>query len=149
MANSEDELYELLQSKRASGEVADNESKSTVGTTGLYDDPEDRAEGGEQHAPWGEEGPSEGSRPNQAFHNSTGVYDEHKKNRQGVVDNAFSGRKNTDKADQALISANFDHGRKGDFTAHSIHLQSKSVEKISHPHTPTLMERVLKVAGRI
>ena len=149
MANHEDDLYELLQSKKASGEVKDNESASTVGTTSLYDDPEDRAEGGKPESPWGEEGPSEGSRPNQAFHNSDGVYDEHKKGRQGVVDNAFSGRKNTDSADQALIAANFDHGKKGDFTAHSIHLQSKSVEKVSHPRTQTLMERVTKIAGRI
>jgi hypothetical protein len=149
MSQHEDELYELLQSKRASGEVQNNEGASTVGTTSLYDDPEDRVEGGEQHAPWGEEGPSEGKRPNQAFHNSSGVYDEHKKVRQGVLDNAFAGRKNTDAADQALISSNFAHGKSGDFTAHSVHLQSKSVEKVSHPRTPTLMERVAKIAGRI
>lgn len=149
MPNHEDELYELLQTKRASGEIQNNEDASTVGTVNLYDDPEDRAEAGKIDAPWGEKGPTEGKRPNQAFHNSDGVYDEHKKVRQGVVDHIFFDRKKADEADQALISANFEHGKSGDFNAHSIHLQGKSVEKISHPRTPTLMARVVKIAGRI
>ncbi len=144
----EDELYELLQTKRASGEVPNNEGASTVGTANLYDDPDDRVEG-EMDAPWGEKGPTEQGRPNQAFHNTSGVYDEHKKVRQGVVDKIFFDRKKTDAADQALISANFEHGKSGDFSAHSIHLQGKSVEKISHPRTPTLMEQVAKKTGRI
>lgn len=147
MGQHEEELYELLQTKKAEGEIPNNEDQSTVGTVNLYDDPEDREEPRQNHSPWGEEGPREGSRPNQAFHNSDGAFEEHKKVRQGVVDNIFHDRSKADSADQALIAENFEHGKSGDFTTHSIHLQGKSVEKISHPRTPTLMERVRRVTG--
>jgi hypothetical protein len=149
MGQQEDELYELLQSKSAAGELETNEDASTVGSTDLYDGPADREGGGKIESPWGEAGQTEGSTPNQAFHNSNGAYDEHKRVRQGVLDRAFSGRSKADAADQALIAANFDHGKSGDFTAHSVHLQAKSVEKISHPRTPTLMERVRKITGLV
>lgn len=149
MPTPEDELYELLQTKKAAGEVDNNEDASTVGAIDLYEEPADRATAGKIESPWGEEGHTEGGRPNQAFHNSNGVYDEHKKVRQGVLDRAFSDRGKADAADQALIAANFEHGKSGDFTAHSVHLQGKSVEKISHPRTPTLMELARRVLGQV
>jgi len=147
--SKEDELYELLQTKRAAGELQNNEGESTVGTVDLYAKPEDRIPAGDLNAPWGEEGTSEKGEPNQAFHNSSGAYNAHKAGRQGLLDRAFAGRSKADAADQALIAANFDHGKSGDFTAHSVHLQGKSLEKISHPRTPTLMDRVRRLAGRI
>jgi hypothetical protein len=76
------------------------------------------------------------------------VWNEHKKVRQGVLDKAFSGRAKADSADQKLISQNFAHGKSGDFTTHSVHLQGKSVEKVSHPRRVSLMEQVQKLAGR-
>lgn len=150
MATPEDQLYELLNTpKKASGELPNNEDVSTAATMNMYDDPEDRPDPGESHSLWGDEGPSEGKRPNQAFHNSTGVYDEAVKDRQGVVKNVFHDPGKASKADQALIAENFAHGSSGDFTTHSIQLQPKSVEKISHPRTPTLMDQVRKIAGRV
>lgn len=145
MGQAENELFELLQTKRADTSLETNEDGSTANTMRLYDDPPGRDEVNS----WGEEGPKEGDRPNQAFHNSSGVWDESKKDRQGVVNLVFEGVPNTNKADQALISENFEHGKSGDFSAHSLHLQGKSVEKISHPRTPTLQERVIRIAGRI
>lgn len=145
----EDELYELLQTKRASGEVENNEDDSTAQTADLYEDPEGRIEGAQSDSQWGEEGPKEGKRPNQAYHHSEGAWDEHKKDRQGVLDNIFHDRSKADSADQALIAANFEHGKGGQFSAHSVHLQGASVEKVSHPRTPTLMDQVRRVAGRI
>ena len=147
MAQHEDDLYELLQSKQAE-ELDNNEDDSTVGTTHLYDEPEDREDGGQTNSPWGEAGPMQDGHP-QADHQSTGAWEGHKETRQGVLDNVLDGRSKADKADQALIAANFAHGSSGDFSSHSVHLQGKSVEKISHPRTPTLMDRVLKVAGRL
>ena len=147
MAHHEDDLYELLQSKQAE-ELDNNEDDSTVGTTHLYDEPEDREDGGQTNSPWGERGPTLDGHP-QADHQSTGAWEEHKTVRQGVLDNVFDGRSNANKADQKLIAENFTHGKSGDFTTHSVHLQGKSVEKISHPRTPTLQDRVLKVAGRL
>jgi hypothetical protein len=131
MAHHEDSLFELLQSKRAEA-VDTNEDDSTVGTTHLYEDEP------EQPKPLQE-----------VNHQSTGVWEGHKKTRQGVLDTVFDGRSKADSADQKLIAQNFAHGKSGDFTSHSVHLQGKSEEKVSHPRTPTLMAQVLKVAGRL
>lgn len=145
----EEELFGLLQTKKAEGELVTNENESTVGTVQLHEDPEGRAPSGETESPWGEPGPTEGGRPNQAFHNSSGAWEEHKKGRQGLVDHAFADRRKADAAAQALVKANFEHGRKGEFNAHSLHLQGISKEKISHPRTSTLMEQVKKAIGKI
>ena len=147
MPKYEDDLYELLQSKKAE-EVANNEDISTVGTTHLYDAPEDRVDGGQSNSPWGEAGPTLNGHP-QADHQSDGAWEEHKTVRQGVLDNILDGRSKANEADQKLIAENFEHGASGDFTTHSVHLQGKSVEKVAHPRTPTLMSQVLKVAGRL
>lgn len=146
MAQHEDDLFELLQPKLAE-EVPNNEDDSTVGTIGLYDEPEDREPSGQTNSSWGERGPTQDGQP-QADVYTDGAWEGAKETRQGVVDNALSNRAKADKADQKLIGQNFRHGKSGDFTTHSMHLQGKSVEKISHA-TPTLMERVVKVAGRL
>lgn len=146
----EDELHELLKQSadRAGTAMENDEDKSTVGTTNLYDDPEDRGKAETVDAPWGEAGTTLKGHP-QADHQSDGVWEEHKKVRQGVLDRAFSGRSKADAADQALISQNFTHGAAGDFSAHSVHLQGKSIEKVSHPRRMSLMENVRKLTGRI
>lgn len=143
MPHHEDELYELLQAKQAEG-VADNEDDSTVGTTHLYDEPEDREGGKQTNSPWGEAGPTQDGHP-QADVYSDGAWKGNKETRQELLDNVLSGRAKADSADQKLIAQNFSHGKSGDFTTHSVHLQGKSVEKVSHPRTPTLREQVQAV----
>jgi hypothetical protein len=129
----EDEFYELL---KTAGKPDTDEDMSTVGTTHVYDEPEDRGEAGTIDAPWGEKGTKD------LAHNSNGVFDESVKVRQGVINNSFDGKAQADKADQKLMAANFKHVAKGDFTTHSVHLQPKSVEKISHPRAISLRDQL-------
>lgn len=144
----EAELYDLLQGIKQAEEVDDNEDDSTVGTTHLYPEPEDREDSHQSNSPWGEAGTTRNGQP-QPDHQSDGAWKEHQTVRQGVLDNVFSGRAKANKADQALIAQNFKRGKSGDFTTHSVHLQGKSVEKISHVRTPTLMEQVRKTIGMV
>ena len=141
----EEELYDLLKSAGTS--TGDNEDKSTVGVTHLYDDPEDRPPPGESHSKWGDRGPTLDGHP-QADHASNGAWAEHKKERQGVLNNLFNSRPSAAAADQKLISENFARGASGDFNSHSVQLQGKSVEKISHPRAATLQQQVRRLLDR-
>lgn len=144
-----DELYELLKTAdHEPGHLENDEDKSTVGTTHVYDEPEDRGEGGSVDAPWGEKGTTLDGHP-QADHQSDGVWNEHKKVRQGVLKNVLDSTSVAAKADQALLSKNFQHVAKGDFSSHSVQLQSKSVEKVSHPRVESLLEQVRRITGGI
>lgn len=132
-----EELYELLKEgidTTPSTSTGADEQESVDGTTQLYEDP-----------PQVETTPPDDDNPQE---HTTGAEEEHKKVRQGVLDNAFEGRGNADKADQALVSQNFSHGAAGDFTTHSVHLQGRSVEKVSYPRSPTLREQVRKITGQ-
>lgn len=81
-------------------------------------------------------------------HQSNGAYEESIDDRQGVLDRIFAGRDKANKTDQELMRENFEHVAKGDFTTHSVHLQPKSVEKISHQRPATLLQRIHKHVGR-
>lgn len=116
-----------------------DETRSTVGTTSLYDNPEDR-ESGNVDAPWGEKPPED---PQQ---HGTGVENKHVDTERGILDKAFSGTAAAAKADQQLISANFAHGASGDFESRQPLLQGKSSNEAKKE--PTLMEKVRSVAGR-
>lgn len=116
-----------------------DESRSTVGTTALYDNPEDRSSG-DIDAPWGEPGPDDPS------HNSSGVWNKHVETKHELLGKAFSGTKPAFAADQQLISANFAHGASGNFESHAPSLHAKSKTKATKE--PTLMEKVRTVAGR-
>jgi len=148
MGTDEQVLFDLLQTTKKAEEMENNEDTSTVGSTGLYDEPKDRVNaGGTVDAPWGEAGPTRDGHP-QPDHHSDGAWEENKTVRNQLLDKAFDSKRLTDVADQKLIAENFEHGKSGDYSSHSVHLQGASVEKISHPRTATLMEQVRKATGQ-
>lgn len=116
-----------------------DETRSTVGTTSLYENPADR-QSGNLDAPWGEPGPKDPD------HHGSGPWNKHVETKHELLDKAFSGTQTAAKADQQLISANFAHGASGDFETHSPLLHAKSETKATKE--PTLMEKVRTVAGR-
>ena len=136
----EDQEKEGSDTTPASTADPTNVAKSTVGTTSLYDNPEDRGESGTLDAPWGEKGTKD---PN---HNGSGAWNKHVETKHELLDKAFSGTKPAAKAEQQLISANFAHGASGDFESHAPSLHAKSKTKATKE--PTLMEKVRAVAGR-
>jgi len=141
----EEALYNLL---KTAGEPETDEDESTVGTTHVYDEPEDRGEAGSVDAPWGERGTTQDGHP-QADHQSDGAWAEHKDVRSGVTKRVLDSRPKADAVEQKLMAKNFKHVAKGDFTTHSVHLQPKSVEKVSHPRAVSLMEQIRRTTGRI
>ena len=128
-----EELFDLLKkvgNTNPGTSTGDDEAAPIEAKTDLYEDPQvetDPAEGPEEH--------------------SDAVEAEHDKVRGGVLGKTLDSKPSADRADQALVSQNFSHGASGDFTTHSTHLRSKSVEKVSHPRSFTLGERVRKTTG--
>lgn len=116
-----------------------DETRPTVGTTSLYDNPEDRSSG-DIDAPWGEKGPDDPA------HHGSGAWNKHVETKHELLDKAFSGTQTAAKAEQQLISDNFAHGASGDFESHAPLLHAKSKTKATKE--PTLMEKVRAVAGR-
>jgi hypothetical protein len=127
------DLYELLKhgsTPTPATTTGDDEGESTKGKTQLYEDPP-----GVETTP-----PSD---DNQGF--SAGVVDESEKVREGVLDKAFVGKANTDRADQKLIQQNFAHGKPGKFIAHSTHLKGEEPKKVAHPRAESLTEAVRRL----
>jgi hypothetical protein len=137
MATPESELFELL--KQAGNTTPgtstgdDEQAPVSADKTQLYEDPP-----GVETAP-----PSD---DNQGF--SSGAVEENKVVREGVLNKAFAGKANADKADQALISKNFVNAKPGKFIAHSPHLKGEEVKKASHPRAETLVSAVRRLSGR-
>lgn len=146
MSTPEDDLYELLGKEANETTLEDNEDDSTVGTLSVYEDPKER-ESGTIDAHWGDTDISEGKKLPSAQHHSTAVDKLHADTREGVLDRSFSGKAQADQVHQALINENFAHAASGDYSTHSTHLKKKSVEKVSHVRTPTLLERVKGLTG--
>jgi hypothetical protein len=134
MPTHEEELFELLKvgaTPLPETTTGDDEGKSTKGVTQIYEDP-----------PGLETIPPDAS---QSF--SPGIVEEKNKDRKGVLDNAFVGKANSDKSDQALISQNFARGKPGNFIAHSTQLKGEEIKKASHPHAESLSEAVRRLIG--
>jgi hypothetical protein len=148
MAHPEDELFELLKLSAPETQLENDIDKTTVGVNHLYEEPEGRSSG-DTNAPWGEKGPTDTRGNPDGQQHSSSADAGHKEVRQGLIDTLFANKKAIDQAEQAFMSQNFQHVAGGSFSAHSVHLQSKSLEKISHPRSQSLMERVLKTTGRI
>lgn len=76
-----------------------------------------------------------------AFHSSDRVFQESVQTRRGILDREFDqfGPQGTN--DRALMAANFEHVRSGQFEAHSALLQPKA-------KTASLSERVKKLIGQ-
>lgn len=148
MNTPEDELFELLKLSAPETQIENDLDKTTVGVTHMYEEPEGRSSG-ETGSPWGERGPTDTQGNPDAHQHSSGAEDGHKETRQELLGTLFANKKGMDQETQALMSQNFQHVASGSFSAHSVHLQGKSLEKTSHPRAQSLMERVLKAAGRI
>lgn len=133
--NTTDELYEMLRKIGNSSpgtSTGDDESAPVEKPEDLYTDPP-----GIETVP-----------PDAPQQHTQEVQNVHDDGRGKMVDRIMDSKPLSDSADQKLISQNFAHGASGNFTTHSLHLREKSVEKISHPRSETLAERVNKVAGR-
>lgn len=104
--------------KEAEGGVRpeDNEDTSTVQYGDLYD------------TPITAKMPPPPDKPNAPFPQNTENYTLAQKERRDVAGRAYATTPAAERADQALLSANFDRARRGDFTAHSVLLQSKTKE---------------------
>lgn len=147
MTHPEDELFELLKTSAPETHLENNLDQTTVGENHLYEQPPGRSSG-DTDAPWGEKGPTSSQGNPDPQQNSTGAEEGHKDSRQGLINTLFTNKKAIDQAEQAFMSQNFQHVAGGSFSAHSVHLQSKSLEKISHPRSQSLLERVVKITGR-
>lgn len=136
-------------SKSDKTKLDDNEADTTVRTVDMYDPPEGR-DGTSNYAKSGEPPNMLDEGRHDPFHNHDATYDSSVEVRQGVLERLFDSTPAARKADQELLSQNFEHARTGDFTAHSALLQSKTKEGSALPHVArrlTLSERVKKVLG--
>jgi hypothetical protein len=104
--------------KEAEGGVKpeNNENTSTVRYGDLYDTPP------------AAKMPPPADPPHAPFPQNTENYTRAQKERRDVAGRAYATTPAAEQADQALLGANFDHARSGDFTAHSLLLQSKTKE---------------------
>lgn len=68
----------------------------------------------------------------------TSQHDNAQRERREIAGRAYATTPAAERADQALLGANFDHVARGEFTAHSVLLQSKTKEASSR----TLSEKV-------
>lgn len=100
--------------KEAEGGVKpeNNEDKSTVDYGDLYETPKGAVQ----------------PQPNTPEHLLTNEHARAQRERRDIAGRAFRTTPAAEQADQALLGANFDHARSGDFTAHSLLLQSKTKE---------------------
>lgn len=136
-----DQFYEFLKESAATPPETD-EDKNTVGVNAVAPGPE--GDGGCIDSSWGEPGPQAGGRNQANQHGDVAVATAHEE-RAGILQKLFSGTEAAATADQALLSANFEHFAQGDFTARSALLGSKMKTKTA---APTLLESVVRIVGR-
>lgn len=127
--------------KEAEGGVKPDRNETTPKkpSVDLYADPPDRKDGQNEDARWGEETAGE------LNHHNDGTFDETKKDRKGALDKAFSKMPAAEQQAASAVSQLFDHGRSGQFTAHSAELIGKAKLASSEP---SLADRVHSLTGR-
>ena len=128
--------------KEAAGEIPNNENDSTVNYSDLYDSPEDRKDTSNVDGRWGEGGKTEQGRQ-APFHQNDATYAASQKERHEVAGRAYSTLPAASANARAVLSANLEHARSGDFTAHSLGLQSATKEG-----SASLSERVRDIIDR-
>jgi hypothetical protein len=132
------ELEEWLRKEAEGGlKPEDNEAVSTTQYSELEDKPKGRKDVSNIDGHWGEGSKSE------PFHNNDETYAASQKERKDVSSRSFATFPAAAKADQALVSANFEHARSGNFTTHSVLLQDKTKEG-----SASLSERVRSLVDR-
>lgn len=135
-------LRKEAEEARGRGKLENNED-GQLEASELFDDPDGRRDGANIDGRWGEQ-PHMANGRQEPFHQNNATYSESKRDRQSLVERAFGRFNEAQRSEQALLSANFDHARAGDFTAHSVLLQSKTKEGSAK----SLSERVRGVLDR-
>jgi hypothetical protein len=134
------ELQDWLMKEAEGGIKPDsNEATQKKPVVDLYADPPGRQDGQNEDARWGEETQGE------LNHHNDSTYDETKKDRLGALGKAFTKLPAAQAQAGSAVSQLFDHGRSGQFTAHSAELLGKA--KLAAP-APTLADRVRNLTGR-
>lgn len=130
------------QEARGRGKIEDNEQASTVNYGDIYETPEGRRDGANVEGNWGEPPHMAGGRQ-EPFHQNDATYAVSKDVREGVVRRAFDTFPAAQQQAHAALAQNLDHARTGDFTTHSVILQSKTKEG-----SASLADRVRALTGR-
>jgi len=122
-----------------------NENAGTAAYSDLYTDPPGRRDVTNVDGHWGKKEQVVGGKGLDPAHNNTGTYMASQAERHSVVGRALASVPSAETNAQAVLSANFDHARTGDFTAHSLLLQSKTKEGAARP---SMSERVRSIINR-
>lgn len=121
----------------AAPKLEDNEDESTAAYGDLYEKPKDRKDGTNIDSRWGE-----GLGQESPVHNNAATFHDANQERRDVTSRALSTFPAASAADRALLSANFEHVKSGDFTSHSVLLHDQTKQA-------SLSERVKNVLAKI
>lgn len=140
--------FEQWLAKEAEGGGVHPETNEATGTqaySDLYTDPPGRKDVSNVDGHWGkkDQAGGKGVDPN---HNNQGTYAASQAERHNVTERALASLPSAEANAQAVLSANFDNARSGNFTAHSLLLQSKTKE--GSVSRPSMSERVRNIINR-
>jgi len=128
----------LSKEAMGGGEVPEtNESTSTVAYSDLYDDPKGRKDVSNVDGHWGKKTQSTEQRVD-PLHNNRGTFSASQEERHIVTQRALDSLPSAAANAQAMLAANFDHAKSGDYIAHSLLQQGKA----KAASAGTLSERV-------
>lgn len=118
----------LAKEAAGGGEVPEtNESVGTAAYSDLYDDPKGRKDVSNVDGHWGKKTHTTESKVD-PLHQNRGTFNASQEERHDVTGRALDSLPSAESNAQAVLSANFDHVRSGDFSAHSLLLQGKTKE---------------------
>jgi hypothetical protein len=126
---ADSELAQWLAKEAAGGggEVPEtNEATGTAAYSDLYDDPKGRKDVTNVDGHWGKK--PQQTTGKDPFHQNRGTYVASQEERHVVTGRALDSLPAAEANAQAILDANFDHARSGEFTAHSLLLQGKTKE---------------------
>lgn len=134
----ESDLAQWLNKEATGGDVPDtNESTSTAAYSDLYDDPKGRKDVSNTDGHWGKKTQTTEHQVD-PLHQNRGTFAASQEERHAVTQRALDSLPAAEANAGAVLSANFDHAKSGDFTAHSLVLQKQTKTASSG----TLSERV-------
>lgn len=138
---------ETWLAKEAEGgtQTETNENAGTAAYSDLYTDPPGRKDVTNVDGHWGKKEQITGGKGLDPSHHNAGTYNASQSERHNVAERALVSVPSAESNAQAILSANFDHARTGDFTAHSLLLQSKTKEGSA---SPSVSERVRSIINR-
>ena len=123
----------LSKEATGGGEVPEtNESTSTAAYSDLYDDPKGRKDVSNVDGHWGKKTQPTEQRID-PLHQNRGTFVASQEERHTVTQRALDSLPAAEANAQAVLAANFDHAKSGDYTAHSLLQQGKT--KVSSPGT--------------